>query len=103
MKNPFNYEDKLNSDEMKALLKELEMITAKVCLLHAEEQGTEYDSNLILNVLQSRVQMESVKFKCFASHKLSIQPESELSDNDKIAVAAHEVFKFITRKHNEKN
>lgn len=98
MKNPFNYVDKLGSSEMKALLKELEFVTAKICLLHAEEQGTGFDSNLIQCAIKSEATMAIVKFRAYAGHELATQPECDLSDDDKIAVASHETFKRLTEK-----
>ncbi|UIS65604.1 hypothetical protein PP425_gp089 [Enterobacter phage vB_EclM_Q7622] len=93
--NPFEYKDRFNSPEMKALFKELNDITSRICLQHAEEAGEEYSHEALSCSLQGTVEFTSVWFKTAAFHKFAIQPETTLPMNERVAIAAHEAYKQV--------
>lgn len=93
--NPFGNKDRFSSPEMKALFKELNEITARICLQHAEEAGEEYSHEALSCSLQGTVEFSSIWFKTAAFHKLSTQPETTLPMSECIAVAAHEAYKQV--------
>ncbi len=96
--NPFEYKDRFSSPEMKALFKELNELTSRICLQHAEEAGEEYSHEALSYSLQGTVEFTSVWFKTAAFHKLSTQPETTLPMNERIAIAAHEAYKQVIKR-----
>lgn len=95
--NPFSQKNKFSSPEMKALLLQLKEVTAKICLQYAEENGEKYDDALIHQTINSQVQFTNITFKMFAESKLALQPASTLSNDDKVAIAAHEAYKRVVQ------
>ena len=93
--NPFKSSVIAESDEMKALFKELREINARICLLYAEEKGAEFNTDTVLRNLHSATELDAILFKTYAHQQLNNQPETSLDINERIAIAAHEAYKKV--------
>lgn len=97
--NPFASKNIEQSIEMKSLFRGMEELIAQICLLHCEETGEKADITLVQGVLNSVVDFRCIHFRAAAFHKLNTQPKGNLPVSEKIAIAAHEAYKMVTRTH----
>lgn len=97
--NPFGMPDKFGiSEERKALENELKLVLSKLFLNYAEEEGQRFSFERLLTDVYGISQFQLVWMKTAAYHKYATQKETLLSEDDKIAIAAHEAFKDIVRR-----
>ncbi|AHY25049.1 hypothetical protein AVV36_gp087 [Pectobacterium bacteriophage PM2] len=90
--NPFKYQSKFESEEMKALFSEFSEVITRICLKHADEAGEDFSFDSLMCYFISSLEFTSIQFKTLAQHSFSTQPETSLSLSSKVAVAAHEAY-----------
>jgi hypothetical protein len=93
--NPFKSDNIAETEEMKALFRELREINARICLLYAEEKGADLNMDHVHRSIHAATDFDVIMFKMYAASKLSTQPETSLSLDERIAVAAHEAYKEV--------
>lgn len=94
--NPFESKGNIaESNEMKALFKELREVHAKICLQYAEEKGADLSMDHVHRCIHSAADFDIIMFKIRASAQLVHQPETTLPIDERIAIAAHEAYKEV--------
>ncbi|WVT33183.1 hypothetical protein PS49_79 [Aeromonas phage PS49] len=93
--NPFKSRNIAETEEMKALFKELREITGRICLQYAEEQGEKLNIDHVHRSIHAATDFDVIMFKTHAYHQLNSQPNVSLPMSEKIAIAAHESYKRL--------
>lgn len=93
--NPFKYSSLAETEQMKALFKELSELNARICLQHAEEKGVELNMDHVHRSIHAATDFDIVMFKTSAFHQLNNQQETSLDINERIAIAAHEAYNKV--------
>lgn len=96
--NPFAMPRKPISEERKALENEFKLVISKLFLNYAEEEGQRFSFDQLLCDVNGLSNFQLVWMKTAAFHKYATQKETLLSENDKIAIAAHEAFKEVVQR-----
>ncbi|AKU43733.1 hypothetical protein CPT_Merlin87 [Citrobacter phage Merlin] len=93
--NPFKTTGIAESDEMKALFKELREINARICFQYAEEKGIEFNVDTVLRNINALTEFDIVMFRMFAYTALANQPENTLPIDERIIIAANEAYNKV--------
>ena len=93
--NPFKHTNIAQSDEMKALFKELREINARICFQYAEEKGIDFSVDAVTRELTAATEIDVVMFRMFAYTALATQPENTLPIDERIIIAANEAYNKV--------
>lgn len=99
--NPFGLPHQPISEERKALENEFKLVLSKLFLNYAEEEGQRFSFEKLLCDVNGLANLQLVWMKTAAFHKYSTFATSQkslLSEDDKIAIVAHESFKEVVRR-----